>query len=136
MTSNATFWRVRSVHGSRGSRACSATQCYKRTPRRTPQENRAESKQAGAKTKTKSQETFRFGPRFKVLVGARFLHLAGDFGKGQTLPHDSRCEFAEAVTVVYIVPVVESKRLLVDIAKQVERLDANVGPVRRRLGVF
>ena len=38
-----------------------------------------------------------------------------------------RSEFAEAVTVIHIVPVVKPKSLFVDVAEQVERLDIHVG---------
>lgn len=127
MISDETFIRVRALHRVSRPRACCSPLRHKATRQGIPRTKRIEPKQTGAEAQAETQETFRFGPRFKVLVEIRFFtHLAGDFSKGQALANDPRSEFAEAVTVVHIVPVIEAECLLVDIAEQMERLDRNV----------
>src|SRR5579863_8223550 len=128
MVADETLSRVRTLHESCGSRACGASQRLKTTNRGRPQADRRESEQAGTKAKSsQTQEAFRLGPRGSVLVGIRFFtHLAGDFGKGQAPSNDSRSEFAKAVTVIHILPIIEPKSLFIDVPKQMERFHANV----------
>jgi hypothetical protein len=129
-----TFSRVRTLHEPRGPRACGASQRLTATHRGRPQANRRKSEQTGTQAKSQAYEAFRLGPRGNVLVGIRFFpHLAGDFGKGQTLPNNARSEFAEAVTVIHILPIVEPKSLFIDVAEQVEGLNANVGSTETAL---
>src|SRR5580698_5478956 len=127
MVADETLSGVRTFHEPRGQRACGAPQRHKTTLRGTPQTGRREPKQTWTKAKSSPQEAFRLGPRGKVLVGIRFFtHLAGDFSKGQALSYDARGEFAKAVTVIHILPIVEPEGLLINVAKQVKRFDANV----------
>jgi len=134
MRMDETLSRVRPIHESRGPRACGAPQRLKRTHRRGPQTDRREPQQARTKAKSEAQETFRLGPRLSVLVVLRFfVHLAGDFGKGQTLSNDLRCESVEAVTVIHALPMVEAEGLLIHVAEEVERLDADVRAAKSAL---
>lgn len=123
MVISETFNRVRSVHGTRGPRACRATLCYPATSGRTSQARRAESKQARTKTETKGYGAFRFGPRKRrLLVDFRFFAvLASDFCPSQTLADDLRNRKAKPVPVVHVLPVVVAEGLLIQIAKQMER---------------
>ena len=127
-------FRVRSLHEPRGSRAHDSARRHQAAYRGTPQTSRVESTQAGAEAQTKAlYEAFRLGPRLSVLVFARFSHLAGDLGKSQALSNNSGCEFAETITVVHILPMIEAESLLVNVAEQVKRLDADIGTAQPAL---
>ena len=76
-----TFSRIQTLHGSRGPRACGASQRHTKTRRGAPQASSQESESARTEAQTKGQ-AFRFGPPFKrpALVGLFFSHVAGDIG--------------------------------------------------------
>jgi hypothetical protein len=56
----------------------------------------------------------------------------GQLGIGQALAHDTIADPREAPGII-IAPVVNAERFLIQIAEQVERLDADVGPTERPL---
>ena len=133
---NETFSRVRRLHEPRGSRACGTSLRHKTTRRGRTQAHsgKSEPSRPEAETEAKSYEAFRLSPRGSVLVGIRFFpHLAGDFSKGQALSDNARSEFAKAVTVIHVLPIVEPKSLLIDVTKQVEWFHANVRAVQSAL---
>ena len=71
-------------------------------------------------------------------LGTRFSPLPDELLPSQPSPHNLTHGGNEAVTVVQqcavcILAVIETERLLIDIAKQVERLDRNVGSAQRSL---
>jgi hypothetical protein len=131
--SEATTKRVRQVHIARGSRVGSATQRHQTARRGTPQAGGTQPEPARTKTKAENYDTFRLGPRFRVLVDLRRYHLAGDFGPSQTLANDLADGQIKAVTVSHFIPVVKTKSLLVDVAEQMERLHADVGSMQAAL---
>jgi hypothetical protein len=53
--------------------------------------------------------------------------LPGQFIVGEALAYDLAHGNDEAISVVHVLPVVVAKCLLVDVAKQVERLHGNIG---------
>ena len=62
------------------------------------------------------QAAFRLGPRLRRegLIDCRFFrHPAGDFGPRQTLPYDLADGQIKAVTVIHVLAVVVSERLLI-----------------------
>jgi hypothetical protein len=59
--------------------------------------------------------------------------LASQCFVGKALTHDLRYRHPEAVVVVHILTVVVTERLFVQVAKQVERLDADVGSFQAAL---
>ena len=90
--------RVRSIHISSGPCVGRSAFCYQTASGRASQAISAESEQA--RTEIESCHILRFGPRFKVLVGARRRHLAGDLGPSQTLAYDlTNCQ-VKALTVI------------------------------------
>ena len=126
--------RVRGVQQSGGPHSCGSSQRHQTAYRRTPQTGRIKSAQARTKTKATHYEAIRFlGPRFKVLVVRRRTHFAGDFGKGQALPDHTASEFAEAVTVIHFLSVIEAKCLFVHVSEQVERFNADVSSAQPTL---
>jgi hypothetical protein len=82
--------RVRNLHVSGGSRSLRPALCYQTTRRRASQAGCSQSEQARTKAQTKAPnyETFRLGPRFRVLVDLRRSHLACDFIPGETFSYD------------------------------------------------
>ena len=82
-----------------------------------------------ANSESGSQRDFRF-PRFKRkgLEGRRFSHLAGEFIERQPLADDATDGHAEAFAICQLAIVV-AIGLLVQIAEQMERLDADIGSV-------
>lgn len=132
--SSEAFFRIQSVYQSGRSRAIRPALGYQTADRRAPQRSCKQSKQARAEAQAEDQETFRLGPRFSVFVDFLFLaRFASDLSKGQSLTNDSRSEFAEAVTVIHILPIVKPECLLIDVAEQVEWLDANVRSAKTAL---
>lgn len=78
--------------------------------------------------------TFRFPrPCRRLIDSFRFTNLAGEFSVGQGLARDLRDNRTKAVGVVHLVSIVVAKRLLVDVAEQVERFDRNVGAMKAAL---
>ena len=67
------------------------------------------------------------GGRFYVRL------LAGDFIPGEALAHHLGQRQFEAVEIVHVFPVVVAERLFVDVAEQVEGLDADIGSVQSAL---
>lgn len=128
---------IRSLHVASGSRASSPAQRHQaaRGSGTRTYCSRSQSSRSEAKKKTESRQAFRLGlgPRFKVLVAARFSHLACEFGKSQPLAQDARAERVEAVAVVHILPVVVAESLFVNVAEQVEGFDANIGAAQSAL---
>ena len=129
---NETFRRIRTLHSPCGSRYCSSTQRHKTAPGRASQTSCQESEPAWPKTETKSRQAFRFGPRSsrpRLIERRFFFHLAGDFSPRQTLPNDlADCQI-KAVTVIHVLTDVIAESLLVQIAKQVKRLDTHISSV-------
>ena len=64
---------------------------------------------------------------------ARFSSLAGDFGIGQALAHDLRDGKVKAVAVIHVLAVVVAEALLVEVAKQMERFNRNIGALEPAL---
>ena len=83
------------------------------------------------RTKTKGQ-SLGLGPRFPrhgLVDGFRFIQLTGEFRIGQPFADDLTDTDIESLRIGHLA-VVEPKRLLIDIAKQVEWLDTDVGSVQ------
>ncbi len=123
--------RIRRLYESRRSRTISSSLGNSKASCRTQGRGREESSSAWAETKAASRTYF---PRFKRPALKRFrwrrCWLTSDFRVGQTLPHDLRyCEI-ETVTIVHWTvlssTIVETPRLLIQVAKQMERLDAHI----------
>jgi hypothetical protein len=103
----------------------------RRVPK-TPQGVQGSSRHA--RTEAKGQ-TSRF-PRPCRLVDRFRLRrrlLAGEFLPGETLPEHLTDSQVEAICIIQLLAVVIAKRLLINIAEQVERLDANVCSVQTAL---
>jgi len=121
----------------------SSAQRHQATRGGTPQASRAQSEPARSKAETEGGQSFRFGPRCKRptrLVDRLLMirHLAGDFGPCQALSDDLAHSHIKAVTIgqrlpVAILPVVEAKRLFIEIAEQVEGFHADVSSVQSAL---
>src|SRR5437764_299558 len=75
-------------------------------------------------------QPFGFGPRFKCPFALEPLlsGLADQLVIGEALADDLPHEEAEAIPIVHRFAVVEAESLLVNIAEQVEGLNADVGP--------
>lgn len=131
MEEHETFRRIRAFHESCESHACNSSRCLERAPRRRSKTNRQQSEQARTKAQTEDQETFRLGPRFNLfpLVQSLFANLAGDFSERQALPDDLTNAGIETLCISHL-PVVEAKRLFIDVAKQMEWLNADVSAVQ------
>src|SRR5436190_8592721 len=75
--------------------------------------------------------------RRKGLEGRRFSHLASQFGIGETLSeylrHGNVKPFGVVNLTVAIFPIVETKYLLIDITRQMKRLNSNVGTMQAAL---
>ena len=133
--SSEAAYRIRCLHGPCGPCAFSSSFCHQATRGGAPQRSGNEYPQTRTKAQAENQETFRLGPRFSVraLIQSFRSNLAGDFGPGQTLSYDLSNSQIKAVTVVHVPAVIEPKRLLIDVAEQVERLDADIGAVQSAL---
>ena len=128
MVNSETLWRVRTLHGARGSCDSGITQRHQATCRGTSQEICGEPE--SARSEAKNRQAFRFGPRGKrpgLVDRLYFCHLAGDFGPRQALPYDLSDSQIKAVTVGHVAAIVEAECLLIQIPEQVERLHADVG---------
>src|SRR5579862_7101421 len=121
---------IRHVYFSRGSRAFRSPLRDKAARRSSPEARCEESASPWAEAETPT----RF-PRFsrQELIG-RFSHLAGDLREGQPLSYDLRNRKMESVRVVHRIvfggAIVVPKCLFIEIAKQMERLDGNVGSIQ------
>jgi len=124
---------IRSFHESGRPRFNRTSRGYKTTRGTTPKASRIEPEQAWPEAQAETQEAFRLGPRFKVLVFRRFPHLTGDFGESQALANNAGTEGVEAVTVIHPLPMVESESLLIHVPKQMEWLHADVGSAESAL---
>src|SRR5579871_1165080 len=100
-------------------------------PRGTIQET-----SGGEPEQTRAEEegqAFRFGPRFKwpfELGHHLFCWLARQLGVGKALANNLANQITEAVTILHRLAVIEAKRLFVNVAEQVKRLDAHIGAVQ------
>ena len=132
MVANETFSRVRQIHSACGPSAGSSAQRHKTARGRTSQTGSVESEppRPQAKTKAEGCQALRFlGPRGNVgiLVERRyFTHLAGDFSPSQTLANDLTYSQVKSVTVIHVRAIVVSKRLFIQIAEQVKRLNTDI----------
>ena len=126
-----TLRRVQDVHERRGAyHVCaqggdsSARSGVQKTSRREPPQARTQ-----AKSKTEGQAFRFFGPRCLVRRRRHLLADSNQFGVGKPFADDLRDGHREPIRVVHILPIVEAKRLLIQIPKQVVRFDRNIGPV-------
>src|SRR5579862_8541435 len=126
--------RVRSVHGSSGSRASRAAQRHQATDRGTPEAIGAESESPRSEAETKACQAFRLGPRLARfgLVQWRRCYFSGDLSPRQTLADDLTHRQVKPVAVsqlipVLILPIVEAKHLLIHVGLQVCGINRNVG---------
>ena len=62
----------------------------------------------------------------------RLPHLAGNFGVGETLADNAGNGKVKPIRIVDLA-VIESKHLLVNVAKQMERLNRNISPFEAAL---
>jgi hypothetical protein len=85
-----------------------------------------------SKTWPKTEAEIRLFPRpcRRRLELGREVVFADQSLVGQTLPDYLRDRQLETTTIIKVFPVVATKHLLVDIPKEMERLDADVGAVQ------
>jgi len=126
--------RVRCLHGSSRPRAFGSSFGDTEARRGSPQRGCKES----AQTRPKAKAPPIFFPRFKRPgLETRFSHLACDFGVSKALAYDLRYCKVEAVTVghriIFGSAIVIAPRLLIQVAKKMERFDANIGALQSAL---
>lgn len=139
MKLNETLCRIRRLYAHSGP-------CSQRPARRAKETHPGGAREVSGKSctswpeaKTKGQ-VFRFGPRNKrPLVDRGFLAvLARYFGPSQALTNDLTDSQIKAVCILqqhpaHITPIIEAKRLFVNVAEQVERLNGNMRAVNTAL---
>src|ERR1039458_4360790 len=110
---------------------CSALHaCTART--RLQKEVTGESEQARPETEG---QAFGLGPRLPrhgLVDRFRLWNLASEFRIGKTLANDLANADIKSLCIGHVA-IVESERLLIDVAEQVERFHADVGPVQAAL---
>jgi hypothetical protein len=83
-----------------------------------------------ARPKTEAEIRFPRPCRRRLEWRREVLALASQSLGGEALAHDLRNRQFEAVTVVHLFPIVVAEQLLIDIPKQMERLDTDRGAVQ------
>jgi len=80
--------------------------------------------------KTEAEIRFHRPCRRRLEWRREVFALASQSLGGEALAHDLRNRQFEAVTVVHLFPIVVAEQLLIDIPKQIERLDTDRGAVQ------
>ena len=121
--------RTRSLHAVRRHDESTAVRpaLHACTPStRIQEESGSESEQARAEAKG---HAFRFPrPCRLVCLRSSLFGFAGQLGIGEALADNLPNGEVEAIPVIHVLPIVVAESLFVEVAKQVERLDRNVGP--------
>ena len=87
-----------------------------------------------AETRAEAEgQAFRFPRPWRRLEWRRRAVLAGQVMIGQTFTDDLRNDCAEAVAVIHVFAIVIPKGLFVQVAKEMERLDADIGSFQAAL---